>query len=83
MLPILHKGSLVGRLDAKARRKEKRLEVIKLFLEEGVSPEEALLDELAKTLRAYASWQGLSAVSVTSSEPAQAAAALNARLRGQ
>ena len=83
MLPILHKGSLVGRLDAKARRKEKRLEVIKLFLEEGVSPEEALLDELAKTLRAYASWQGLSAVSVTSSKPAQAAAALNARLRGQ
>jgi uncharacterized protein YcaQ len=68
-------------LDAKARRKEKRLEVIKLFLEEDVPPEDALLTELAETLRAYASWQGLSEVSVTASKPGQVAGALNARLR--
>jgi len=80
-LPVLHHGSLVGRLDAKARRKEKRLEVIKLFLEEDVPPEDALLTELAETLRAYASWQGLSEVSVTASKPGQVAGALNARLR--
>lgn len=81
-LPILHNGSLVGRMDAKAHRKEKRLEVIQLFLEEGVRPEDALLAELARTLRAYASWQGLSDVSVTASEPARAAEALNTCLRG-
>ena len=80
-LPLLHNGSLVGRMDAKAHRKEKRLEVVKLFLEEGVRPEDALLVDLAKTLRAYASWQGLSEVRVTSAEPAQASAALNALLR--
>ena len=80
-LPLLHNGSLVGRMDAKAHRKEKRLEVVKLFLEEGVRPEDALLSELAKTLRAYASWQGLSGVGVTSAEPTQMAAALNALLR--
>jgi len=80
-LPLLHNGSLVGRMDAKAHRKEKRLEVVKLFLEEGVRPEDALLVGLAKTLRAYASWQGLSEVRVTSAEPTQAAAALNALLR--
>jgi uncharacterized protein YcaQ len=81
-LPVLHNGSLIGRLDAKAHRKEKRLEVLKFFLEEGTPLEDALLEGLAKTLRAYASWQGLSEVSVTSCEPARTASALNARLRG-
>ena len=81
-LPVLHNGSLIGRLDAKAHRKEKRLEVLKFFLEEGTPLEDALLEGLAKTLRAYASWQGLSEVSVTSCEPARAASALNARLGG-
>ena len=80
VLPILRNGSLVGRLDAKARRKEKQLEVIKLYLEEGIPPEEALLADLADTLRAYAAWQGLNKVQISASEPPGAAARLNALL---
>lgn len=56
---LLHDRNLVGQMNAKAHRKEKQLEVIKRFLEEGVRPEDALLAALVKTLRAYATWQDL------------------------
>lgn len=36
VLPLLHKGQLVGRMDAKMHRKTGTLEVIALYLEEGV-----------------------------------------------
>lgn len=62
VLPILHQGKLIGRLDAKAWRKEGRLQVISLFLEPEVRVSAGLTRALAKTLRAYASWQGLSKV---------------------
>lgn len=64
VLPILDRGQLVGRLDAKAWRKEGRLQVISLFLEPGVHVNAGLTKALAKTLRAYASWQGLKSVVV-------------------
>jgi len=69
VLPILHKGSLVGRMDAKAWRNEKRLQVIKLFLEPGVKPNKALTKDLADTIRAYAAWQGLDNVDIEWTEP--------------
>ena len=62
ILPILHRGRLVGRLDAKAWRKEGRLQVISLFLEPGARVSRGLTRALTKSLRAYASWQGLSSV---------------------
>lgn len=36
VLPLLHKGQLVGRMDAKMHRKTGMLEVIALWLEEGI-----------------------------------------------
>ncbi|HNY84331.1 MAG TPA: crosslink repair DNA glycosylase YcaQ family protein [Anaerolineaceae bacterium] len=71
VLPILRKGKLVGRMDAKAWRKEKRLEVIHLFLEPGVKPSRSLAADLAQTLSQYASWQGLSAVEITQTTPSE------------
>jgi uncharacterized protein YcaQ len=35
VLPLLHKGQLVGRMDAKMHRKTGTLEIIALYLEEG------------------------------------------------
>ena len=63
-LPILHRGKLIGRMDAKAWRKEKRLQVIKLFFEPGVRATDGLAKALAKTLHAFASWQGLNNVAI-------------------
>lgn len=63
-LPILHQGALVGRIDAKAWRKEKRLQVIKLHLEPWVTPDTDLVNGLAKALKDYASWQGLATIEI-------------------
>ncbi len=53
-LPILHRGRLVGRLDAKAHRREGRFEIRSLHLE-GTAPE-ALTPDLGETLVALARW---------------------------
>jgi uncharacterized protein YcaQ len=73
VLPILRRGRLIGRLDAKAWRKEGRLEVIKIFLEPGIDVSHDLVTDLKGTLQDYATWQGLNAVTVTWSNPADLA----------
>ena len=70
VLPILHKGHLVGRMDAKAWRNEKRLQVIKLYLEPGVKANKALAKDLASTIKAYADWQGLEKAEFDWTDPA-------------
>ena len=45
-LPLLHNGSLIGRVDAKAHRKDRILEVRGFFLEDSV----ALTDEMARAI---------------------------------
>lgn len=55
-LPILRKGALIGRMDAKAHRKEGILEIKALHLESGVRASQALAADLAKTLREFATW---------------------------
>lgn len=64
VLPILHQGRLIGRMDAKAWRKEGRLQVVSLYLEPGVRVSAGVTRALSKTLREYASWQGLSKVEI-------------------
>jgi uncharacterized protein YcaQ len=56
VLPVLRRGALVGRLDAKAHRAEGRFEVKALHLEEGVGPSKALLADLAGALSTCARW---------------------------
>jgi len=79
VLPILHKGNLVGRMDAKAWRNEKRLQVIKLYLEPWVKPTAALGKDLAVTIKDYAAWQGLDKVEIDWTEPGNFLGLLQAR----
>ncbi len=55
-LPILRRGKLIGRVDAKAHRKEGVMEIKALHLEHGVSFSDAMAKDLAKTLQAFAHW---------------------------
>jgi len=71
VLPILHKGKLIGRMDAKAWRKQKRLEVIHLFLEPQVKMTDLLAGEMMKSLKAYAAWQGLETLEINQTTPAE------------
>jgi uncharacterized protein len=78
VLPILRRGALVGRLDAKAHRREGRFEVRALYLEPGVRPGEALARDLAGALRECAAWHGTPEVDVRDVDPA----GFGERLRG-
>lgn len=55
-LPILHRDGLVGRIDAKAHRKNGRFEVRALHLENGVPIEPALIEGVGQALRDCARW---------------------------
>lgn len=57
VLPLLHQGVLVGRMDAKMHRKEGTLEVIGLYLEEGVKLHLNTIDGLHDALSEFACWQ--------------------------
>jgi uncharacterized protein YcaQ len=68
-LPILWQGKLVGRLDPKAERKQKRLLVRNVVLEPGVKQWDALACGLAKALREFARFNGCEEIVVEKAEP--------------
>ncbi len=55
-LPILHDGRIIGRMDTKAYRKEKILEIKNLNFEAWFSPDDHFLDEFKNTLSCFAIW---------------------------
>jgi uncharacterized protein YcaQ len=69
VLPILRRGRLVGRLDAKAHRADGSFEVKKIFLEPKVEIDEGLVADLAAAIRACADWHATSRVVVGRCDP--------------
>ncbi|HEX6939182.1 MAG TPA: crosslink repair DNA glycosylase YcaQ family protein [Longimicrobiales bacterium] len=82
VLPLLRRGALVGRLDAKAHRKDGRFEVKALYLEQGVRPSASLVADIAGAIREVAAWHGTPEVVVRRSEPAALAAEVERAARG-
>jgi hypothetical protein len=82
VLPILHRGRLIGRLDAKAHRAEGVFEVKALFMEEGVALTERMLVEVAQAIAATAAWHGTPKVRLGRCRPAQLASVLRSHWRG-
>ncbi|MBC3874774.1 winged helix-turn-helix domain-containing protein [Undibacterium flavidum] len=76
-LPILRRGKLIGRVDAKAHRKEKIMEIKALHLEGNVKFSEALSKDLAKTLQAFADWHKTPIVRVSRCDNQELKAALH------
>jgi uncharacterized protein YcaQ len=70
-LPILHNGALVGRLDAKAHRKQGTFEVKALHLEPDTPVDDDLVSGLSGALRDCAEWHGTPEVLVRWSDPPQ------------
>lgn len=79
-LPILHRGSLVGRLDAKAHRKRGVFEVKAAHLEPGISVDDDLVYPLAETLRDCARWHETPEVEVVRCDPPGLAGPLQAAI---
>jgi hypothetical protein len=81
VLPILRRGRLVGRLDAKAHRKDERFEVLSLYLEDGVRPDDTFTSDIAAAIAECAAWHGTPRVTIRRAEPRSFAARLRAALR--
>lgn len=56
VLPLLHRGRLVGRMDAKAHRRDGVLEVKMIQLEPDVTASPSLMDALAVAINQCARW---------------------------
>jgi uncharacterized protein YcaQ len=68
-LPVLRRGALVGRLDAKAHRKEGVFEVKSIHIEPGVRAGDELVSDVATAIRECAAWHKAPEVVVRESEP--------------
>jgi uncharacterized protein YcaQ len=69
VLPILHRGRLVGRLDAKAHRADGVFEVKALHLEDGVEADATLAAALAGAIGECAQWHATPQVEIGRCEP--------------
>ena len=81
VLPILSRGRLVGRLDAKAHRGDGIFEIKAVFLEPGATRREELAADVAAAVRACARWHGCARVVVRRGDPAGFVKRLRARLK--
>lgn len=79
-LPILRRGALVGRVDAKAHRREGVFELKSLALEPGPRVSERFVRDVAGALRRCAGWHACPLVRVGQTVPASFAPLLQAAL---
>lgn len=68
-LPILYKGQLIGRMDAKAHRNENIFEVKSIHFEESFTPDKVCLQKLTVELVKFALWHNTSTIKITSIFP--------------
>jgi len=69
VLPILHRGRLVGRLDPKADRKAKTLIIRAIYLEPGQAITEELVESVAGALHEFMAFHGSERLRIEHSEP--------------
>jgi len=76
VLPILRRGALIGRLDAKAHRSDGVFEVKSLYLEHGQRLSDALTRDVARAIQSCADWHETPKVRIGKSEPREWAKSL-------
>ncbi|WP_413625985.1 winged helix-turn-helix domain-containing protein [Luteibacter sp. Lutesp34] len=69
VLPILHRGRLVGRVDAKAHRQAGLFQVLGIWLEPGETATPALVEGVANAIRECAAWHGTPRIAIDRSQP--------------
>jgi hypothetical protein len=80
VLPILHQGRFVGRLDPKADRRNKTFIVHAVYLEPGVEISDELVAGIADALREFMTFHGSEKLTIGRSEPGALKEALLGRL---
>ena len=83
VLPILCRGELIGRLDAKAHRADGVFEVRALYAQPGQVWSDEQIADVARAVQRSASWHGTPQVHITRTQPAKLAAGLRRALKSQ
>lgn len=83
VLPILCRGELIGRLDAKAHRAEGVFEVRALYAQPGQVWRDEQIADVARAVQRSANWHGTPQVRITRTQPAKLAAGLRRALKSQ
>lgn len=81
VLPILHRGQLIGRLDAKAHRSEGLFEIKSIHFEADAKLDSQAIGSVAKAILACAHWHETPKVEVRRSDPPPIAGVLRRVLR--
>ena len=81
VLPILCRGELIGRLDAKAHRADGVFEVKALHAQQGLRWTDSQIEDVARAILRCAQWHGTPEVRMGQTRPAFLAAALRRALR--
>jgi uncharacterized protein YcaQ len=81
VLPILHNGQFVGRLDPKADRKNKIFILHAIYLESGAEMTDELVEGIVNVLHEMMTFHGSESVTIGKSEPVKLKEALEARLK--
>jgi uncharacterized protein YcaQ len=79
-LPILRRGQLVGRVDAKAHRRDGVFELKSLLLEPGARISDRFTRDIAAALQRLADWHACPRIQITQATPAAFGAQLQAAL---
>jgi uncharacterized protein YcaQ len=69
VLPILRRGELVGRLDAKAHRANGLFEIKAIYLEEGIEANADIVSDIAEAIQSCAVWHGTPKIAIRKSKP--------------
>ncbi|MHC3773106.1 winged helix-turn-helix domain-containing protein [Pantoea agglomerans] len=64
VLPILHRGQIKGRLDARMLRQAKQLEIKNIWLEEKTRVTARFLVDIRCAIERFATWQGAESVAI-------------------
>jgi hypothetical protein len=81
VLPILHRGRMIGRLDAKVHRADGVFEIKALYLEPESKITPTLTSDVAAAIDACARWHATPRVTVRKTDPPEFAQALRTALR--
>jgi uncharacterized protein YcaQ len=81
VLPILCRGELIGRLDAKAHRADGVFEIKGMFAQAGLRWSDAQVMDVARAIGNSAAWHGTPKIRILKTQPVGLAAKLRAALR--
>ncbi|MBP1163143.1 uncharacterized protein YcaQ [Chryseobacterium sp. PvR013] len=81
-LPILYGDQFIGRVDCKAHRKEKKLELIHLHIENNTLDIELWLKPFAETIKRFAVFNGCESLTLTKVSPSKLNAPVKKELSG-